>query len=126
LTTWGVIEKDDPRTMRDITPTQFRLENTAQAAFEFMPMPLVRLGEVKELDIKFQAQGPYQLELWNWSTQLWEPVNVLPDTNTTTITNPDQYIGPENAVHVRLSLTDTSAYNQVDYIKVAYRGHLAQ
>lgn len=126
LTTWTLAELDDPATLREVSPTQFQVSATSQAAFQFMPMPQVRLALVSELAVSFQAQGPVRVELWNWSAQQWDQVNFNPEVTTVTIRHPERFVGPENAVTVRVLAEDDTSYNRVDYIKVAYHGRLVE
>jgi len=126
LTTWIVTETADPSTMLNATPFNFRIDNNAQAAFEFMPFPDVRLATVEQLDIKFQASGAVQLEVWNWEDRQWVRVNVNPDTANAHISRASPFVGPENAVRVRVTSTDNASYDQVDYVKVTYRGRFAE
>jgi hypothetical protein len=125
LTTWTVIDTDNPNTLRDIAPTKIRLDADMQAAFGFMPMPLMRLSQVDEVVIKFQGQGPLIVDAWDWAAEKWVTVALDRTTNSTLIRNPDDFLGPENAVHLRVMSEDPDAFSQVDYIKVAYRGSLA-
>jgi hypothetical protein len=125
MTLWSAIELDDPNTLQDIAPTKFRITNNGQAAFRFIPMPAMVLETVEELDIKFQGQGPLIVELWSWDEQAWIAVNLNPDADSTTVRDPAPFIGPENSVNVRVVSEDSTLYNQVDYIEVAYRGRLA-
>jgi hypothetical protein len=126
MTLWSAIELDDPNTLLDIAPTKFRVSNNGQAAFRFLPMPSMVLDTVEELVIKFQGQGPLRVEVWNWEEQTWNAMNLSPDTDSTSLPNPDPFIGPENSVNVRVLSDDSTLYNQVDYIEVAYRGRLVE
>jgi len=126
LTTWIITGTDDPRVQVDITPHAFEVSDTTDAVFQFMPMPLMRLARVDELDIKFRARGSLVVELWNWRSQVWTAIPLSEDSPTTTLTNVTAYVGPENAVNVRVSTQGTTAYNDVDYVQIAYRGRLAR
>lgn len=125
LTTWVITETDNPDTLRDIVPVRFQVGNNNHAAFQFMPMPALDLDEVNELVIQFQASGPLYVELWNWQRDRWERIRLSPDSDATSIRNPARFVGPENAVNVRVLSQDAASYNRVDYVKVAYRGRLA-
>jgi hypothetical protein len=122
LTTWTTTAKDDPTTMLELNPESFQIANNSQAAFQYMPLPAFRLKTVESIIIKFQGQGPLQVELWNWKRQVWVPVQLDPSSDSTPISNPAQFLGPENAVNVRILLTNNTSYNRIDYIKIAYRG----
>ncbi|MBN2304951.1 MAG: hypothetical protein JXQ72_10760 [Anaerolineae bacterium] len=126
LTTWTLAELEDPTTLLEVGPAQFQLREGTQAAFQFMPMPIVRLDEVHQLAVSFQTQGPLAIQLWNWDRQVWVKINFDPEVSTIRINNPARFIGPENAVNVRILPEDSTVYNRVDYIKVAYHGRLME
>jgi hypothetical protein len=125
LTTWAVIDTQDPNTRVDISPVAFQVNTNGRAVFQFMPMPRVRLETVEELVIKFQGSGPVILALWDWDAEIWTPVQLSPDSTSTPVANAARFVGPENAVNVLIFTEDDLAYNRVDYVKVAYRGRLA-
>jgi hypothetical protein len=126
LTTWTLIETNNPNTMRDVSPSAaFQISPNDQAAFQFMPMPGMRLETVDELVMKFSGQGSLVVELWNWSSQRWVPIYLSPDSKDTTILNAGRFVGPENAVNVRISTSDAVAFNRVESVEVAYRGRPA-
>ncbi len=126
LTTWSLTETDDPATLHEITPTiSFQVTNSSQAAFQFMPLPDVRLETVEELVVNFQGSGSFVVELWNWRTQRWNSIRVNPDTGEALITEAGRYAGPENAVNVRIRASEIDTYNQVRTVMVAYHGRLA-
>jgi hypothetical protein len=127
LTTWAVVETNDPSTMLDADPTvAFQISGGGVAAFQFMPLPDVRLASVEELVLKFQGQGTLSVELWNWQTQRWVQIELSADPNGTVIPRAERFAGPENAVNVRIIVTDPLAYNRIESIKVAFRGPLAR
>lgn len=126
MTTWTVIETGDPATLTGEVPANIRLQAGDQAAFQFMPLPELRLAQVGELEIRYQGRGPIQVELWNWYRQEWQAVQLATASAATHIPVPDAHIGPENAVNVRVrALNESEVYREVDYIKIGYRGWLA-
>jgi hypothetical protein len=128
LTTWTILEADNPSTMREVNPypsTAFQIGPNNQAVFQFMPFPAMQLETVDELVIKFQGQGPLAVELWNWQAQRWVPISLSLDADETTIPYASRYVGPADAVNVRILSDNSSAYNRVQSVKVAYRGRLA-
>lgn len=125
LTTWTVVRGGDARTAIDVTPTGFQLNNTEQAVFEFMPFPEMRLAQVDALILSFAAQGALRLDVWDWEAETWTQVQVDPATAEIALQDAAAFVGPENAVRVRVLLEDPTLFNEVDYLKVAYRGVLA-
>lgn len=126
LTTWAVADTDDPRTQIDITPDSFEVYPEMFAVFQFMPMPGARLSRVDVLDILFEGRGALRVELWDWAAQNWVEVTLDEQSTTTTIAPAARFAGPENAVKVRISPAEGLAYNNVEYVRVAYRGQLAR
>jgi hypothetical protein len=124
LTTWAITAKDDPNTLLEINPNSFQITDNTQAAFEFRPMPEMRLASVEDLTIRYQGRGPTQVELWNWNSGFWVPVQLNPNSDTTVVNHAAAFVGPENEVHVRVLSTDNTQYTQVEYIKIGYRGRL--
>jgi hypothetical protein len=124
LTTWAISAKDDPATLLEISPNSFQITDNTQAAFEFRPLPEMRLAEVEDLSIRFIGRGPLQVELWNWDYRFWVPVQLDPNSDTTLVDRAASFTGPENEVRVRVLSTDDSQYTQVEYIKIGYRGRL--
>ncbi|WP_162909983.1 DUF7408 domain-containing protein [Aggregatilinea lenta] len=124
LTTWTVVRSGDARAAIDVSPTGFQLTGTERAVFEFMPLPEMRLVQVDALTIQFAAQGALRLDVWNWQDDAWMQVEVDPAANEMTLSDAAAFVGPENAVRVRVVLEDPTLFNEVDYLKVAYRGAL--
>ena len=125
LTTWSVVETADPRTMLDVKPASFEIASGSQAAFQFMPMRQMTLSDVEQLVVKFSKQGPLALDLWDWESESWVTINLSQTSASTEVNRPARFIGPENAVNVRIYSQDDSAYNRVEFVEVAYRGQLA-
>ena len=124
LTTWAVAEADDPATLLEVTPVRFRVSSTTQAAFQFQPMPSARLAAVSELIVQFQGVGPIIPEIWNWERGQWARLPFDPDSTEILIRSPQRFLGPENTVTIRVRATDSVSYNEVEYVKVHYRGTL--
>ncbi len=126
LTTWTLAATQDGRTQIDIAPDEFEVHPDMFAAFQFMPMPLARLERVDALEILFSGRGALLVELWDWLAQRWVEVRLEEQSTTTTLAPAARFVGPENAVNVRVSAADGLAYNSVEYVRVGYRGQLAR
>lgn len=125
LTTWTVAETRDPRTLIGIMPDSFEVPEGSYAVFQFMPLPPLRLAEVQALEVQFSGQGALIVEVWDWQAQEWRLITFAPDTTMTRLSPADRFVGPAGAVNVRISSTGGLAYNNVDYVRVVYRGWLA-
>ncbi|MBN1564532.1 MAG: hypothetical protein JXA10_11875 [Anaerolineae bacterium] len=127
LTTWTITDQRNPDTLRDIGPTTFQINTGSQASFQFKPLPAMSMVDVTELIVQFESSGPLAVALWDWDQQVWIPIALDPDSASTALRNNiERYIGAENAVNVRVTSLDETAYNRVDYIKIAYRGQLVE
>ncbi len=124
LTTWAIADTADPATLLEIAPARFRLSSTTQAVFEFQPMPSAQLASVSELRVEFRGYGPIVPEIWDWDRGDWTFLPFDPDATELLIRRPQRFLGPENAVKIRVRATDSVSYNEVEYVKVHYRGEL--
>ncbi len=126
LTYWTLALTEDPTTLRNVRADQsFQLEPGDQAVFQFLPLPRVRLGQVRALDVLLQTQGAVRVELWNWQAGRWVALTADAQEGVLHVSDAARFVGPENAVRVRLLATEGLAYNQVTYVGVAYQGVLA-
>lgn len=127
MTSWTLIETTDPLMTYQGAPTErYRVEQDEFAAFQFMPLPAMRLAEVSALSVFFQSRGPVDVELWDWDAQAWVKIRLEADTTETVITNPAAFIGPENAVNARTVSGNPAVFKEVLYIKIGYHGRLAE
>jgi hypothetical protein len=126
LTTWTLAATQDGRTQSDIAPARFEVHPDMSAAFQFMPMPAVRLERVDALELQFSGRGALLVELWDWLAQDWAEVRLEEQSPVTTLAPAARFVGPENAVNVRVSAAEGMAYNHVEYVRVGYRGQLAR
>lgn len=89
----------------DVGPLGTMLYDDVELAFQFTPLPEAMLAEVDSLMITLsrvrtvRADGMF--EVWNWEQGVWEEVS-LPREETLEILSPARFIGPQNAVRVRL------------------------
>lgn len=126
LTTWTILDRDNPNVMEGAIPNDtFQVTDDQWGMFQFMPLPRFRLGEVSAIEVTFGGQGNVIIELWNWNDQRWEIVEH--DTNSVILRIDDaaRFVGPENAVNVRLSGPESLSYNRVNLIEIGYIGWLA-
>ncbi|GAB4419003.1 MAG: hypothetical protein Kow00106_15160 [Anaerolineae bacterium] len=125
LTTWAIAETRDPRTLTTIMPDSFEIPEGSQAVFQFRPMPPLLLAEVQAVDVLFEGQGALLVEVWDWEAEQWRGLEFEADATVVRLSPADRYVGPGGAVNVRVSSTGGLAYNNVDYVRVAYQGRLA-
>jgi len=87
-------------------------------------MPSAQLASVSELRVEFRGYGPIVPEIWDWDRGDWTFLPFDPDATELLIRRPQRFLGPENAVKIRVRATDSVSYNEVEYVKVHYRGEL--
>ncbi len=99
MMTWTLT---DDSTQTNLAPYNLNVQQGQVAAFRFSPLPSMRLQNATDLKLYIQAQNVSQgkVSLWNWADAKWEQIAIRSGVNT--ITNSAHYIGPENAVQVRV------------------------
>lgn len=126
LTTWTIADQDNPSTMLDAIPDSFKLRANAYAVFQFMPLPAMQLARVEELVISYNITGPIDLAVWNWDNQEWTRLIYNEQAGMYTLSrNVARYLGPNNAVKLRISTEEPDVFNRTREFKVTYRGQLA-
>jgi hypothetical protein len=58
--------------------------------------------------------------VWNWEKQEWEARDVI--NESTIIVNPDDFLGPQNAVRLRLLADEIGGYVRIGRLAVAQSG----
>jgi hypothetical protein len=122
---WVAIERDG---ILDAAPTNLNVYSSGVASFRFTPLPDSRLDEVEELYLVLDQGGagsrprPNDFQLWNWGEEEWETVEI--EEGKTLITESERFIGPLNAVQVRLSRDVSNSYMPIGRLGVEQRGRL--
>jgi hypothetical protein len=120
--TW---QATDESSERQIAPYCLTVQAGEQDVFRYNPLPTLRLKDVTSLRIVISGPFPSQgiISLWDWTQGKWVDMKV--NSQVTTVTDPQPFVGPENAVQVMIA--PVAGYNQVAYdrIDIALRGHLA-
>ncbi len=108
----------------DISPIDLEMQPSEEASFRFTPQPDAVLKQVTSLTITAQdlsiSGQSIPVYLWNWQTQQWESVKV--NDQNTTVSDPARFLGPDNAVQVRLVADDIGGYVRVGSIQVGEMG----
>lgn len=96
-----------------------------QATFRFTPLPEAVLRQVRELLIKLDRSATVSrtlpLQIWNWDTDTWEDIQVN-SGNLYTIRDPVRYLGPQNAVQLRVIADAIGGYPRLQDLTVEQRG----
>ncbi|MBC7814562.1 MAG: hypothetical protein H7175_25630 [Burkholderiales bacterium] len=122
--TWVVQERTG---LSDLGPVNLRMQADEQVVFRFTPVPGAILDDVNELTVRLSRTNSVgrevPIELWNWRSASWEE---LPSrTSGQTVRSPERFLGPQNAVQIRLAAESFGGYLQIDELSVEQRGTFA-
>lgn len=109
----------------DVGPFNFALYNEAEVIFRFTPLPESILATVDELTLIVRRPASIatliSVEIWNWQEEMWEFVTI--DTSGRFIFDDHvPYLGPQNAIHVRIRRPDTGSTIFIEQMAVEQRG----
>ncbi|MDX1994399.1 MAG: hypothetical protein SF029_18595 [bacterium] len=106
-------------------PYQLSVGGENEVVFRFTPLPGAVLSEVDQLTIiadRPQGAGALSdVQLWNWREQLWESVTV-DNSGRLFIEDPRPFLGPQNAVEVKVVRTFSGARVDINLLAVEQRG----
>ncbi|MFQ3536655.1 MAG: hypothetical protein SNJ58_12335 [Aggregatilineales bacterium] len=113
---------------RDAAPYELFMQPGETAIFRYVPMPLMRLREVQELRLFVKPGNTYSvgrgaISLWDWQAAQWVPIDVSNVTVRLT-DRPARFIGPENAIEVRVQVPSDSATVHFERIDLTLYGRL--
>ncbi|MCC6801439.1 MAG: hypothetical protein IT319_01045, partial [Anaerolineae bacterium] len=110
--------------LTDISPINVQMQPGEQVIFRFTPLPDAVLGQVQALNIVASnistAGRDMPVYLWNWQTHDWESVDLSDEQ--VVVNDPQRFLGPQNAVQVRLLADDIGGYVRVTRIGVTQTG----
>jgi hypothetical protein len=93
----------------DVAPNNFYVDSNAELVVRFTPLPTARLERVDELIVtmSFPAfnSGEVVIDVWNWDEETWEQFemdNYLNEASVSITNDVESFIGPQNAVEVRV------------------------
>ncbi len=120
--TWMV---QSPTTVSDAAPLGMTLQPGDEVIFRFTPLPYSVLQQVNQLTV-YVDRGQnlvrnFPVDVWDWHKADWEPM-VIPSGSQLDISEPERFIGPENAVQVRIVADDIGSYPRFDNLTVEQRG----
>lgn len=118
---WSALES---QTIGEVTPIGLTMQPGESAALRFTPLPDAVLSSVSQLIVDIGnvniASRNFPMQLWNWRAQTWDDVDVVNDNAT--IFDPQEYLGPENAVQMRFVADDIAGYLRIGRISVSMVG----
>lgn len=109
----------------DVGPFNFALYNEAEVIFRFTPLPESVLATVEELTLIVRRPASIatliSVEVWNWRLESWDSITI--DTSGRFIFEDHApYLGPHNAVQVRIRRPDTGSTIFIEQMGVEQRG----
>lgn len=108
----------------EVTPVGLIMQPGEQAVFEYTPLPSARLAEVESLRVLIEDVNAgsrlIPIQLWNWGDSEWEPVELVDFSQT--IIAPGRFIGPANAVRLRIASDEAGGYLRLGRLAVEQRG----
>jgi len=107
--TWASLERDQVETTSG--PNDLLLLPNSAMSLRYMPLSDAQLAQVDEMTLRLDRSSSrgtrVEVFMWNWQTGEWDASefdNLLSEVYT--LSNPEPYLGPNNVVHIRLSLGD--------------------
>lgn len=111
--------------LTDIGPVDISLNPGDETVLRFTPLPDAVLSEVNELrvyvDRNLNTSRNVGLELWNWDSASWVEQTTT-SSNQIVISNPAAYLGPENAVQIRLAADAFGGYPRLSDLSIEQIG----
>ncbi len=111
--------------LADIGPLDIAFNPGDEAVLRFTPLPDAVLKQVNELrvyvDRNQNTSRNITLQIWNWDTSQWED-QATGSGNQIIVSNPARYIGPENAVQVRISADAFGGYPRLNDLSIEQMG----
>jgi hypothetical protein len=93
-------------------------------SFQFTPLPEAVLDTVDQLTVRMErtsmGDADLPIYLYNWTRGEWEQVSLVDGERQ--FSRPSRYLGPENAVRVRLNADDIGGFLRLDRLVVEQSG----
>ncbi|MCU0511505.1 MAG: hypothetical protein MUE40_02940 [Anaerolineae bacterium] len=104
--TWSILER---RNVEGAGPYDLTLLSDAEVVLRYTPLPAAVLSQVQELTIFLDRSSGYggrvSLDVWDWQRRAWEALDNSVRQDSYTLSDPAPYLGPGNAVQLRLRLS---------------------
>jgi hypothetical protein len=110
----------------DVSPFDLRLDQSEELVLQYAPLASATLRQVEALYLILQnfSSGSRRMPvaLWHWAQQDW--VEIEANSERFEVPAFEDFIGPQNAVQIRLRAQDLSAFLRVGRIGIEQRGRL--
>ncbi len=111
--------------LADIGPLDIALNPGDETVLRFTPLPDAILSAVNELrvyvDRNLNTSRNVGLELWNWETESWVE-QTTNSSNQIILSDPAAFIGPENAVQIRIASDAFGGYPRLSDLSIEQLG----
>jgi hypothetical protein len=112
---------------RDVAPVSLQLNQDETAVFRFTPVSDARLSEVTGLELVLQEYNAggrtIPLALWDWAVGDWVELEAIGERFP--VVDYQRFIGPLNAVQVRLRGADSGGFLRVGRLSVEQTGRFS-
>jgi hypothetical protein len=98
--TWAVRERNN---INSVGPYNLSLYSDGEIVFRYTPLPDAVLTNVDRLILHVdsdQVNSGFAIQLWNWEDGRWDEIEI--NNVDKTVPNPERYLGPQNAVEIRV------------------------
>jgi hypothetical protein len=121
--TWAIRERTS---LNDVGPLDMSLQAGDSIVFQFTPLPTAVLRQVNELNVivdrSSSSSRGLPLQLWDWGAGKWENIQLSTDRNMFIVNDPARFLGPQNAVQVRVDAENIGGYPRIQDLSVQQRG----
>jgi hypothetical protein len=128
LMTWTQINRDDPNLRLNVSPYYLsELYSGVAAYFRFAPVSNLELENVERLDVSATMsfnQDFVSISLWDWQEGVWVEQD-FDQQGQLDIPDPDGFLGPANAIHVRVEMEQDNVRANNFELELALHGQLA-
>lgn len=111
----------------EIAPVDLNMQPGETVVFRFTPLPTAVLDDVTELHIRLSDLNvggrAIPLSLWDWKAEAWTVYEA--GREGLVIDDYARFLGPENAVQIRLAADDTGGYMRIGQLGVEQVGTFA-
>jgi hypothetical protein len=120
--TWATLERD---LVSDGGATGVRLPPGGSFVIRYTPVASARLAEVDAFDLFIDRSRGYgalvELEIWDWRRQAWQAMGER-SLERYTFDDPADYLGPLNAIQLRMTLDASYSSVEIDRVSVTQTG----
>lgn len=107
-----------------VGPTNLQIQTGEAISYRFTPLPSAVLDQVNQLTISAESVSAggatLSIDLYNWATQDWESMRFR--NSQVIVSDPARFLGPQNAVQLRIVADTIGSYLRIGQLAVAQTG----